>query len=142
MNPEEFLVVAEQLAKQPSEASKRSAISRAYYGVFHLARELIESCGVKVARSAEGHAIVMRCLQNCGLEKLARAGSMLDSLRSIRNKADYDLASTAFTPKAAETHMGIAHQLSAGIRKANAASIRQAIRDYAKAVSIQVFDVD
>lgn len=140
MNPEEFLVVADHLASQPSEASKRSAISRAYYGVFHLARELIESCGVKVARSAEGHGVVLRCLQNCGMEKLARAGSMLDSLRSIRNKADYDLASTAFTPKAAETHIGIAKQLAQQVRQADPISIRQAIRTYAKTISIPVFD--
>jgi uncharacterized protein (UPF0332 family) len=42
MNPDEFLTLAEQLAGQPSEAARRSAVSRAYYGAFHLARGLVE----------------------------------------------------------------------------------------------------
>jgi hypothetical protein len=36
-NFDEFVTLADELAGRPDEASKRSSISRAYYGVFHRA---------------------------------------------------------------------------------------------------------
>jgi len=42
MTGRELLAVAQQLAGAGTEAEWRSAISRAYYAAFHVARELLE----------------------------------------------------------------------------------------------------
>lgn len=47
---EQFLEVAGKLAARPtaSEAEQRSAISRAYYGAFHLARAFLGVCKLRL----------------------------------------------------------------------------------------------
>ncbi len=145
MNPDEFLKLAEQLAALSSEAAHRSAVSRAYYGAFHLARSLVESCEVRVLQSAEGHSGASRCLQNCGLSALAAAGRELDSLRSIRNKADYDLSSKQFSnAKSIQAHLQSAHDFAKQIEaaKSDMALVRDNIRTYARAVKMSVFGAD
>jgi uncharacterized protein (UPF0332 family) len=42
MNGELFLTVAAELVSGKSEAHHRSAVSRAYYGAFHAARQLLQ----------------------------------------------------------------------------------------------------
>lgn len=83
-HPTQFVQLAESLVAQQDEASLRSAVSRAYYGVFLEARERLQL----TSTSASVHAETQRLLKRRGLPRLALA---LDSLRKLRNLSDYQL---------------------------------------------------
>ena len=90
---DEFLKLAERYATDQSEADWRSAVSRAYYAAFHVARDFMTSLGFVTPRAELAHAFLWRRLGNCGLPSLSSAGSRLNQLRGERNRADYDLNS-------------------------------------------------
>jgi len=77
-------------AKQDSvnaEALRRTAIGRAYYGAFCYARNYAENfLGYKVKKSSDDHGAL-----RAHLKRSRRAGDAdrLDSLRQMRNDADY-----------------------------------------------------
>jgi uncharacterized protein (UPF0332 family) len=91
MTGRDFLPVAVQLASGATEAEWRTAVSRAYYAAFHVARDLMEALRFKVpyAEAAHGHMWIR--LSNCGEPQVQRAGADLNDLRRRRNQADYDL---------------------------------------------------
>ena len=70
-----------------SEAGQRAAVSRAYYGAFHVSREFLRSVGVAVAVKHD----VQIYLQSCTHPTAKSAGQKLADLQSERIKADYDL---------------------------------------------------
>jgi uncharacterized protein (UPF0332 family) len=141
MNPDEFLDLAIRLSSAAGEAERRSAVSRAYYGVFHASRVLIEACDVIVPQSAEGHRVVIWCLQNSLDADLETAGRKLDSLRTIRNQADYrlgqrDFADAQFIQLQMQRARAVADATRAGMTRIDA--IRRPIRDYAKGAKISL----
>jgi uncharacterized protein (UPF0332 family) len=69
----------------------RSAISRAYYARYLLARELLGSLGIDVRNRAVTHTNLPFALQNSGVLTLERLGNQLSALRGHRTRADYDL---------------------------------------------------
>lgn len=76
---------------EPDEAHLRTAISRAYYGCFHLARL---GCARKwswLPPEAGQHRAVIRKLREHRQLYVAR---QLDALLSLRERADYDLNAT------------------------------------------------
>jgi uncharacterized protein (UPF0332 family) len=75
-------------ARSPDEATCRSAISRAYYGVFHLASEFLSELGFRVGAR---HDAVWKHLEVSGDATAALAGQKLNSLYQERRRADYDL---------------------------------------------------
>lgn len=72
------------------EAVWRTSICRAYYGAFHLARQLLTAIGIKVPKH-NAHDFVRMALQQSGDGDLVKAGSMLADLRDARTDADYEL---------------------------------------------------
>jgi uncharacterized protein (UPF0332 family) len=92
MNHRDFLHVADDLVTGLTEADWRSAVSRAYYAAFHTGRLLLEQCGFAVPRAEQAHAYLWLRLANCGQVDLQNAGNDLNTLRQMRNQADYDLA--------------------------------------------------
>ena len=92
MDPREFLTLARQLALASNEAAWRSAVSRAYYAAFHVAKQLLEDLGFAVPRADRAHGHVWLRLSNCGDLEVQDTGTDLNELRSDRNMADYDLA--------------------------------------------------
>jgi hypothetical protein len=87
-----FLELAERLAREEDEASQRSAISRAYYGAFHLARRHLERSrkgAFSLPPTGDKHMAVWRELQ-AGRGSERSAGFAGDRLRQLRNKADYE----------------------------------------------------
>lgn len=50
MNPADFIALAVKLSNSQEEADLRTAVSRAYYGAFHSARQLLEECGIGFPR--------------------------------------------------------------------------------------------
>lgn len=89
-DPLKFLTLAEQLAVNAGvdEAHYRSAVSRAYYALFLLARQRLEATGRFVPSTrGDDHRDVIAVLRSMS----QRDGDQLDKLRAERNRADYNL---------------------------------------------------
>ncbi len=91
MNPRDFLDVAAEWATGAREAEWRSAVSRAYYAAFHVARQLLVQSGFAIPDGPTGHAAVWLRLANAGHPDIVAVGNGLNSLRGFRNQADYNL---------------------------------------------------
>jgi uncharacterized protein (UPF0332 family) len=91
MDGRDFLSVAKGLLSAGTEAAWRSAVSRAYYAIFHVARELLEDLGFAVPRGDRAHGHLWLRLSNCGDPPVENAGRELSDLRRERNRADYDV---------------------------------------------------
>jgi uncharacterized protein (UPF0332 family) len=94
MNPAQFCDVAGfLLAAKPTEsAAIRSAVSRAYYALYHVvARRLVEA-GIQLpTKKPECHELVYRILSGARADELKKVALSLNDLRHQRNRADYDL---------------------------------------------------
>jgi hypothetical protein len=55
MTGRDFLAVARRLVAEPTEADWRTAVSRAYYAAFRVARDLLESLSFRVPRADRAH---------------------------------------------------------------------------------------
>lgn len=85
----EFLALAEELARRDSEAAHRSAISRAYYAVYH---ESFRSAVARTQRLQDFWGQHKRFWDEMkrrepALATIAEAG---EALRQVRSSADYD----------------------------------------------------
>jgi uncharacterized protein (UPF0332 family) len=87
----DFRDTAERLAQGPAEGDWRSAISRAYYAVFHFFHEFLQANGLDIGRGGQCHFNLYSGLLNCGAVEVAAIASRVDSLRAQRVGADYDL---------------------------------------------------
>jgi uncharacterized protein (UPF0332 family) len=56
MNPGQFLTQAQRLVVMTGEEDWRSAVSRTYYAVFHVACEFMDSLGFSVPQADRAHA--------------------------------------------------------------------------------------
>ncbi|MFO0811464.1 MAG: HEPN domain-containing protein [Gemmataceae bacterium] len=91
MTGRDFLESAGRLATSPEEADWRNAASRAYYAAFHVARDLLTALRFRVPRADRAHEYLYRRLNNCGHLAAQDAARLLHDLRTLRNRADYDL---------------------------------------------------
>lgn len=94
MRAEDFVSFAGQLAAKGGShpAAYRSAISRAYYGVFHRARQLIEELGIRTTTGqGNEHFYLRRLLQGSAVDEALEIGTLLGNLHSSRREADYRL---------------------------------------------------
>jgi len=96
----EYLVLANFLSTQqgtasPAEASKRSAVSRAYFAVFCSTRNYArDKLHYVPSKKADDHERLRAYLQAQGTAKLADVAVALQNLREWRNYCDYDDAFT------------------------------------------------
>ena len=79
------------MSARPSPASLRSAISRAYYGAFHLSRNMLAEMGFRCHVRENEHLFVHRHFANCRQAQALEVGGLLANLHENRKKADYDL---------------------------------------------------
>lgn len=84
-----YLTLAEELATRPEEASKRSAISRAYYFVFHIAFTRAESAAGKCPVVGGEHSWCWTMYQHSPDPACQRLGYNGDILKRRRIDADY-----------------------------------------------------
>ena len=91
MDPKDFLRVANDLAKSDEAAELRSAVSRAYYAAFHVARKLLVDMGFEISKGPGAHGDVCKYLGNAGNPTVEHAGSNIGDLKGWRNQADYEL---------------------------------------------------
>jgi uncharacterized protein (UPF0332 family) len=94
MDALEFLEYARTIAATPGcgEPEYRSATSRAYYGVFHLARLFLEETFSFYCTGGNEHQAVCRHFGSCkSTPEAAEIGSLLANLHENRKQADYKL---------------------------------------------------
>lgn len=86
-----FIDYASKLAARnaATEAEQRSAVSRAYYGAYHLAKSFLERLGFTIQE--RNHDFVKNCFVSSGQKLAKQVGIRLGDLRTQRNRADYDL---------------------------------------------------
>jgi uncharacterized protein (UPF0332 family) len=87
--PEQLVAFAGKLVASHSHttAALRAAISRAYYGAYHLTGDLLVEMGFSRGRQHNYH----HDLLNSGQAEARLAGQLLENLRTSRNLADYEL---------------------------------------------------
>jgi uncharacterized protein (UPF0332 family) len=108
--PREWLEFAKSLGGQ-SEASCRSAASRAYYGAYHAAQRVAETLPAPADTNCGMHELVIRTLMECPIKAstkprdlaVRRIGVLLMRARDGRTAADYDTRSAFPSQRATET---------------------------------------
>lgn len=125
MDPVDFIALAIRLSSSANEADLRSAVSRAYYGAFHLARSFLSDCGLRFSAKemygAEIHNKVRYCLSESGSADVRFVSRELRTLRRHRNRADYDLESGEFrSPRAVIAMVRVAPQIADAIQRCRA----------------------
>jgi len=132
MDGREFLAVAGKLAASPhaDEATYRTAVSRAYYGAFHVAREFLVELGFAPIGNANVHAFVRHYLHGSGHPEGCLAATQLSRLQTARNSADYDLTDTAIGARAfAMVCVEQSHRIVAALENCRTAEARETIRE-------------
>ena len=93
MDGQDFLKTARRLLTGSDESDWRSAVSRAYYAMFHMACDLCRAHGLDLGQGGQVHHNLYVGLNNCGQPIVHGLAARLDALRDDRTDADYDLAS-------------------------------------------------
>jgi hypothetical protein len=89
MNPIAFIDFAELIAQEHRDAAScRSAISRAYYGAFHLASSQLGDIGLSVEYN---HGHLRQDYLNSANRTAGHIGLTLEDLGTLRLEADYRL---------------------------------------------------
>lgn len=92
MDPREYCHLAGFLAARQDLASTRSAVSRAYYSLYHVVTDFLVDQGIRLPeKRAEIHETVYRILFNCNDDQLKVIATELNDLRVQRNIADYEM---------------------------------------------------
>ena len=82
-------MLAKELSHRGAEAATRSAISRAYYAAYQVARRH-EGSKNAVATKSGSHAAVWRELRESGNRDWRKAGNQGRDILEYRREADYD----------------------------------------------------
>src|SRR5207248_4773764 len=96
----DFQDTGDRLALGTTEGDWRSAISRAYYAIFHYFREFLLSHGHDIGSGGQSHSNLYVGLHNCGLTQVAAIARRIDRLRMNRVTADYDFKHATNQPDA------------------------------------------
>ena len=91
----DYIKLAEELALTQNQAKLRSAVSRAYYGVFSQCRTF---CKKSMDKSPDVHRKIIEKLKMGETREEISLGNSLSNLRDKRNEADYN-SFAAFTPQ-------------------------------------------
>jgi uncharacterized protein (UPF0332 family) len=70
----------------------RSSVSRAYYGAFHTAIQVLERMGITIPSTSNKHDKAPDILEHTEDGPIMKAAEKLKNLREERNKADYNLS--------------------------------------------------
>lgn len=141
MTGDDFLVVAGKIAATYSDpASCRTAISRAYYGAFHLAKSYLAKIGITPPRNANTHVFIQHRLAGSGVPDVALIASLLADLHEDRLHADYSLESKRIeTVEAARASVERAIRIQAGFDSCSTpesrAAVQAGIEDYENRIS-------
>jgi uncharacterized protein (UPF0332 family) len=133
----DFIALAGKFAAMPAagEATYRTAVSRAYYGAFHVARSFLVELGFEPVGNANVHGFVRHYLNASGHSGACLAASQLSWLQAARNRADYKLGDPGVGFQAfAMVCVEQAHRVVSDLQNCRADeardSIQQAIAEY------------
>jgi len=101
-------------AKNPSEMALRSAVSRAYYSLFHEAKSFLNSKGITIGKF-NSHEQVKQELYKINQNVSRRYGNY----RVDRVRADYELSSNYFTQVVASSSVSQIESLFNAIKSGN-----------------------
>jgi uncharacterized protein (UPF0332 family) len=137
MNGEEFFSLAVTLSAGATPAEMRSTVSRAYYGAFHTAADLIRSTGIGLPNSSECHNKVIQVLGAAEDAEVEVVSCKIGSLRSTRNRADYDVQEPKYEKKLfAIQQLKLAEEVITSIKASFAdpakTGMRDKLREFAK----------
>lgn len=131
MDGNDFISLAGKLVATPAadESACRTAVSRAYYGAFHVARSFLIELGFQPLGNANVHAFIQRYLNGSGNPDACRAASQLSHLHTARNKADYRLDDDEVGIRSnAMLAVERAHRVVSAVENCRADDVRDAIR--------------
>jgi hypothetical protein len=86
----DYLKLAEELAKRREEYCLRTAISRSYYYVYHLARKRIIDNGFIIVRGGDSHKQVWEKFDGSPEFDCKKLYQLAKRLKDKRQQADYD----------------------------------------------------
>ena len=131
MEAADFISLAGKLtaAANAGEATYRTAVSRAYYGAFHVALSFLAELGFSAPRTANVHAFVQHHL-NASEQPAARtAASLLSDLHAARNRADYQLGNPAVESQSfAKLCVETAHAVRSAVSECRQPPTREQVR--------------
>ena len=145
MDAADFMTLALKLSQSSGEAERRTAVSRAYYSAFHLAKRLVHSCGVRFSSTGATHDKLPFCLAASQDHRLVATSRRLNALRMARNIADYDLTDDEFTTAYVNGQLTKAREVVTALLNAerDILAIRGPIQDYARNVlRMTIYDSD
>ncbi|MEO6801771.1 MAG: hypothetical protein ABI197_00855 [Granulicella sp.] len=85
----ELSKLADELAKRPEESCRRTAVGRAYYFVFHLARKRIIDNGYRIVPGGNSHKQVWDKYTDSPELDCRKLGEIAKRLKEKRERADY-----------------------------------------------------
>lgn len=135
MTGKDFLTFAKIIYNHEDEAARRSAISRAYYALFHLVKSIVVSTGVRVEPEAYEHDRLARYLKQSGIDEAKQVGKGLEKLRAKRNDADYDLIDAKFNKITSAFYYNKAEVWYKQLDKVNNAKLKKGLITYAKLIN-------
>lgn len=88
---DDYITLAARLAERrgAGEASYRSAVSRAYYGAFHLAGAFLSELGLSIPKGAVAHGWVPQAFIGSAQQDAVEVGRLSQDLHAERIIADY-----------------------------------------------------
>lgn len=131
MDAADFMNLAGKLAAAANagEATYRTAVSRAYYGAFHLALTFLAELGFTAPRTANVHVFVQHHLNGSGQPTACRAASLLSDLHAARNRADYQLGNpTAAAQSIAKLCVATAYEVQSELLACRQSPIREQVQ--------------
>jgi hypothetical protein len=87
----DYLTLADELAKRSEECCLRTAISRAYYYVYHLARKRVTDNGFIIIRGGDTHKQVWEKFSGSPDWDCKKLCELAKRLHDKRKQADYDM---------------------------------------------------
>lgn len=128
MNETEFLVFAKSIYNSDDEAARRSAVSRAYYALFHNVRQNFINMGISVSKRPEEHQRMADCLLQSGIVEAMTAGQSMCDLRTARNEADYNLSLASYNKMISALHCAKAEAAINELARVNKSALHAALR--------------
>jgi hypothetical protein len=86
----DYLTLADELAVRPEEYCLRTAISRAYYYAYHLARQRILDNDFIIVPGGDSHKQVWEKFRDSPEHECRKLYLLAEKLKDKRQRADYD----------------------------------------------------
>ena len=136
MTQKDLLIFAKHYSNHDNETERRAAVSRAYFGLFHLVKAVVVSAGITVTKDPVEHNRLARYLRNSGIFDAKFVSSKLSDLRLARNAADYDLDDRKFNNKTScVLEYALAESTCKKLESIKSSDFRKGLRAYARLIN-------